>query len=68
MSAGDAVADSMNISFVEDASRKARRDWLILVAISLVIATVLRLVRIDHREFFGNEFLRPQINAGDAGK
>lgn len=64
MSAGDAVADSMNISFVEDASRKARRDWLILVAISLVIATVLRLVRIDHREFFGNEFLTLNLLRG----
>lgn len=64
MSTGDSGFDSTEISFVEDTAKKTRRDWLILVSVCLVIAAVLRLLRIDYREFTGNEFLTLNLLAG----
>lgn len=64
MSAGNTVNDSMDISFVEDSAKKSRRDWLILVSVSLVIAALLRLVRLNYREFFGSEFLTLNLLRG----
>lgn len=64
LSAGDAKFDSTDISFVGDSSRKNRREWLILVSLSLLIAVVLRFIRIGHREFFGNEFLTLNLLSG----
>jgi len=64
LSAGDPLKDSTDITFVDDAAKKSRRDWLMLVGVSFVIAAVLRVVRIDYREFFGNEFLTLNILGG----
>lgn len=64
MSAGNPVKDSLEISFTDDAAKKRRRDWLLLVAVSFAIAALLRLVRIDYREFFGNEFLTLNLLGG----
>ncbi len=64
MSAGNAVKDSTDISFVGDNTRKNRREWLILVSVGLVIAALLRLIRIDFREISGNEFLTLNLLAG----
>lgn len=47
-----------------DSSRKNRREWLILVSLSLLIAVALRFIRIGHREFFGNEFLTLNLLGG----
>lgn len=64
MSAGNTVKDSTDISFVDDAAKKNRRDWLILVSVSLTIAALLRFIRLDYREFFGNEFLTLNLLKG----
>lgn len=63
LSAGNAM-DNTEISIAGDSSKKDRRDWLLLVSVSLLIAIVLRFIRIGHREFFGNEFLTLNILAG----
>ncbi len=47
-----------------DSSQKDRREWLILATVSLLIAIVLRLIRIDYREYFGNEFLTLNLISG----
>ncbi len=64
LSAGNALNDSSDFSIVGDSSKKNRRQWLILVSLSLLIAVVLRFIRIGHREFFGNEFLTLNLLSG----
>lgn len=64
MSAGSPLKDNIEISTIGDSSKKDRREWLILVSVSLLIAIALRVVRIDYREFFGNEFLTLNLLSG----
>lgn len=64
MSSDDVLNDSIVISTVGESSRKSRRDWVVLLSVGVVLAVLLRFVRIGYREYFGHEFLTLSLLAG----
>ena len=63
-SSDDVLNDSIVISSVGESSQKTRRDWKILLAMGVLLAIVLRFLRIGHREYFGDEFLTLNLLSG----
>lgn len=65
MSSDDVMNDNVVITSVGESSRKTRREWVILLSVGVVLAVVLRFIRIGYREYFGSEFLTLSILQGN---